>query len=203
MFGDPVTNPKGWEVKPLKELVSIKGGGTPSKAKPEYWLEGTIPWVSPKDMKSDYIGSSIDYITENAILKSSTKMIVEGSVLMVVRSGVLKHSLPLAISTRPLTINQDMKALTVYSEINNHFLFFFLKACKQHLLSTVRGTTADNLSSDVINNMNVFIPPKDKQEYFSQLAIKFQKFDGDIKLTSGAISELFNSLSQKAFAGEL
>ncbi|HLQ45860.1 MAG TPA: restriction endonuclease subunit S [Planctomycetaceae bacterium] len=94
----------------LDDLVTIVGGGTPSKARPEYFL-GHIPWVSPKDVKTWNIFDSQDHITEDAIDRSSTSLIDPGAVLVVIRSGVLKHTLPVAINRVAVTLNQDLKAL--------------------------------------------------------------------------------------------
>ena len=66
-----------WEMVELREIGKIMTGGTPSKDKPEYW-QGNIPWVSPKDMKSDYILDSIDHISQDAIKESSTKLVPNG-----------------------------------------------------------------------------------------------------------------------------
>ena len=110
MFGDPISNDKGWNTDPLTAVCSrIYGGGTPSKSHPEYF-KGSIPWVSPKDMKSDVITDSIDHITKEAIANSTTNLVPKGSVLMVIRSGILKHDLPVSINAVPVTINQDMNA---------------------------------------------------------------------------------------------
>ncbi|MDP1898207.1 MAG: restriction endonuclease subunit S, partial [Sulfurimicrobium sp.] len=107
-----LTHPTGWRLLPLKELGFWVGGGTPSKAKPAYWETGTIPWVSPKDMKTERIHDSEDHITEQAVSESTANLIPTGSVLLVTRSGILRHTLPVAITTVPVTVNQDLKALT-------------------------------------------------------------------------------------------
>ena len=93
----------------LKEIADICGGGTPSKARPEFY-QGSIPWVSPKDFKGGEIGDSEDHITEEAIRNSAAKLIPAGSVLVVVRSGVLKHRLPVALTRVSVAVNQDVKA---------------------------------------------------------------------------------------------
>ncbi len=66
-----------WKRVVLDELVTISGGGTPSTTKPEYFT-GTIPWVSPKDMKVWDIVSSQDKITEEAVANSTAKLIAPG-----------------------------------------------------------------------------------------------------------------------------
>jgi restriction endonuclease S subunit len=74
--------PKGWKKVKLGDLVlTIKGGGTPSKKVPEYW-NGDIPWASVKDMKEDsvYLSKTTDYITEVGLNKSSSNLIPSGTV---------------------------------------------------------------------------------------------------------------------------
>jgi type I restriction enzyme S subunit len=95
---------------PIGDLVTIYGGGTPTRSNPDYY-GGNIPWVTPKDMKSWEISDSQITITQQGLEESATRLIPTSSVLLVIRSGVLKHSLPVAISRRPVAINQDMKAL--------------------------------------------------------------------------------------------
>ena len=105
MFGDPLGSSKEWPCVSVSNVCrSILGGGTPAKGQQEYFT-GTIPWVTPKDMKSSTISDSIDHITEEAIAHSSTNLVPENSVLMVIRSGILKHTLPVAINRVPVTIN--------------------------------------------------------------------------------------------------
>ncbi|MBD2518885.1 restriction endonuclease subunit S [Nostoc sp. FACHB-973] len=77
--------------QPLRELVTVQGGGTPSKQNPFFW-EGSIPWISPKDMKRREINDSIDHISEEATLKSPAKLLETGSVLIVVRGMILAHT---------------------------------------------------------------------------------------------------------------
>lgn len=97
-------------VVPLKSLCQIKHGGTPSKANPEFW-KGEIPWISPKDMKSSFLCDATDHVSAHAIDNSSASIVPENSILIVVRSGILAHSLPVARVGKPLTFNQDIKAV--------------------------------------------------------------------------------------------
>jgi type I restriction enzyme, S subunit len=110
--------PEGWKRKTLTCLGKWKGGGTPSKANLNYWENGSIPWVSPKDMKSNSIKETEDYITPEAIVESSTNLIPQGSILVVTRSGILRHSVPIAINEVPVSINQDLKALIPSNEFD-------------------------------------------------------------------------------------
>ncbi|MDR3288782.1 MAG: restriction endonuclease subunit S [Peptococcaceae bacterium] len=164
-----------YDEKTVEEVCdSILGGGTPSKSKPEYYT-GEIPWVTPKDMKSAIITDSIDHITEEAVNVSTVKMVPQKSILMVIRSGILKHDLPLAINAVPVTINQDMKAFIVGNEITPEYLMYSFVVREAELLSNVRAVTADNIEFGVIKNMCIPIPPLDLQTRFSDFVRQTDK----------------------------
>jgi type I restriction enzyme S subunit len=110
MFGDPVRNPKGWDVMPLPKVGSFVSGGTPSKSSKEFW-DGTLPWVSRKDMKSLYIDDSEDHLSESVFKHTNLKLLHPGHVLIVVRGMILAHTFPVAVNRVAVSINQDMKAI--------------------------------------------------------------------------------------------
>lgn len=202
MFGDPVTNEKEWEIKLLISCVEMKGGGTPNTSNEGYY-NGHIPWVSPKDMKMRFVNDSIDKITEVAIKESSTKLIEANSVLLVVRSGILKNSLPIAINTVPVAINQDMKALKCLAGVNPVFLMFQLESLASQILQTVRGTTADNISSDVLKKVEIILPPVKSQKQFSDIALNIELQKQKVRQQLKQSEALFQTLLQKAFNGDL
>ena len=167
MFGDPVKNEKGWEVKKLSEVTKSTGGGTPSKDVKEYW-DGDIVWVSSKDMKTTYISESQLHITKKGVENSSAKMLPIGTILIVNRSGILKHTLPIAITTKELTVNQDIKALIVNdSNIDNIYLLYCLKMFSPYLLSMIKAVTVDSIDFNIIKNLNVPLPPLPLQQQFA------------------------------------
>jgi len=204
MFGDPVTNPMGWKTIALESACeNIYGGGTPSKSKPEYF-NGLIPWVTPKDMKKAYINNSIDHISDEALNNSSAKTIPIGSVLMVIRSGILKHTLPLAITTGIVTVNQDMKAfIPRKTKTNAQFLMHYFMGVERFLLGKVRAVTADNIEFRQIKKLPFPLPPITLQNQFAERiqAIEAQKQQAQAALQKS--EDLFSSLLQRAFKGEL
>lgn len=146
----------------LREVVAVAGGGTPRKSVASYY-GGGIPWVTPKDMKRPLVGESTITLTDDGVRNSPAKLVPEGSVLVVVRSGVLKHSLPVALTTRPVTVNQDMKALTPVGKLEPSYLARMLKALQPTVLSWVRATTADNFPIDSLLDLTVELPPVPEQ----------------------------------------
>ncbi|MGL4747587.1 MAG: restriction endonuclease subunit S [Shewanella sp.] len=159
----PFELPKGWTCCRISDLGYDLGGGTPSKTKSKYW-NGNIPWVSPKDMKVDFISSSTDYVTEDAISETVIKLIPSNSLLMVVRGMILAHSFPVALTMAPVAINQDMKAL-VFSEINEVYLLTLMKAARERVVSMVEHSSHGTckLVSEKLWSMVVCIPPKEEQ----------------------------------------
>lgn len=156
--------PAHWEVKKLKYLAKSIGGGTPSKGNPEYW-NGDIPWVSPKDMKVQLIDTTEDYVTELGAIESATNIIQPNAVLIVVRSGILKHSIPVAINTVPVTINQDMKALVAGNKVLPEYLHLLIHSNQAQLLPfwSKQGCTVESIESEYMMNSRIPVPPLSEQ----------------------------------------
>ena len=131
--------PSGWLQSKLSDIAQSLGGGTPSKADPDFWTDGTIPWVSPKDMKVFNLTSSEDKLTPKALDRLS--LIPAESVLVVVRSGILSRTFPVAINKQPVTINQDMKALTPLKPELLPFLALLCEGMKPEILGLVDRST--------------------------------------------------------------
>ena len=199
MFGDPISNPHKWELQSLSNICKdIYGGGTPSKSHPEYF-DGSIPWISPKDMKSDIIMDSIDHITEEAVENSSTKMVPKGAVLMVIRSGILKHTLPVAIAAVELTVNQDMKAFIVGENVTAKFLMYYFRAIEADVLSGVRSVTADNIDFKEFQKRMVILPPIELQNRFDAFVEQTEKTKTTISESLEKLETLKKALMQEYF----
>lgn len=157
--------PEGWREVKLGEVGRWRGGGTPSKSNPEFWRDGTIPWVSPKDMKSQFISDAEDYITENAVKNSLTNLVDSGSLLVVTRSGILRHSLPTAITTRSVAINQDIKSLTPSVDNDVVYLANVFWGFEKDLLEKCQkdGTTVESIDFDALKNYSFLLPPLPEQ----------------------------------------
>ena len=156
--------PFGWQTNRLRFLVKFKGGGTPSKANAEYWT-GDIPWVSPKDMRSLEIDDAEDHISTEALADSASSMVEKGSVLIVVRSGILRRCIPVAMNTTEVALNQDMKALQA-TKIDARFLMFFILGNQDQLLVLWRkqGSTVESLEQPQMGGTYIVLPPANEQE---------------------------------------
>ena len=150
--------PTPWSVRKLKYAVRFSGGGTPSKAQPSYW-DGDIPWVSPKDMRG--IVLTRDHITSEAVSASATSIVQPGAVLLVVRSGILRRTLPVAINLVPVALNQDMKALRPREGLLGPYLRAVIEGNEVALAAewTKQGATVESVEHEFLANSRVPLPP--------------------------------------------
>src|SRR5262245_26047269 len=129
-----------WPLIPLSQAGEWLSGGTPDMSTPEYW-GGSIPWVSPKDMKVFDLWDSEDHITEKGMKEGSSEVEPE-TVLLVVRGLILAHTLPVAIAMRRLGFNQDIKAIRCRSDVLPRYLGRWLVASAGHILSKIVSDTS-------------------------------------------------------------
>lgn len=174
----------------LSDIGTWTGGGTPSKRNPEFWSNGTIPWISPKDMGGHEITSSQDLITSAAVKNSSAKMVPEGSILLVTRSSILDHTFPVNQALVDVTINQDLKAVTTDPSILPRFVLYYLRNSSQNILRTVRKTGGSVASLDTrkLFAFPIPIPPLEEQQRIVNILDKFDALVND--LTSGLPAEI-------------
>lgn len=154
-----------WPLVPLKDVGVWYGGGTPSKSNQSFWSDGTVPWLSPKDMGTDTLAGTSDKITESAVAGSAVKRVPAGSVAMVMRSGILEHSFPVAVVPFETTLNQDMKAIVPHHGIEAKWIALGLRAYEQEILRTTRkaGTTVASIETPRLRDFPLPVPPLEEQ----------------------------------------
>jgi type I restriction enzyme S subunit len=152
--------PSHWPRTRVKYVCRFAGGGTPDKGNIEYW-NGEIPWVSPKDMKSSDVADTEDHITKAGLDSSAAKLVEPGAVLIVMRSGILRHSIPVAINRVPVTLNQDMRSLIPASILDPSYLARLIEGHQHQLLNvwSKEGTTVESLESDLVADTEIAMPP--------------------------------------------
>jgi len=202
MFGDPVTNPKGWEISPLGEIAQFIGGGTPSRKNPNYF-EGNICWATSKDMKPDILMDTEEHITEEAIKNSATKLVSPECLLIVVKSKILLRRLPVARAVVPICFGQDLKAIIPFEKSMNRYLHRHLIFGEKFLLRQARGVNTEGLTLEHLRSYPVMIPPQSAIHRFVELDINCEKRFQLLESFNKAAESLFNSLLQRAFRGEL
>jgi len=125
--------PSHWDSTPLKHLVDLRSGGTPSKENTSYW-DGDVPWASAKDLKVDRLASTGDRITQHAIDSGAASLVPTGAVLVVVRGMILAKTFPVCETLRPMAINQDLKAVVARERLSGPFLAWLLRGTAEESL---------------------------------------------------------------------
>ncbi|MFY7915553.1 MAG: restriction endonuclease subunit S [Rubrivivax sp.] len=147
-----------WRTVRLGDCVRLASGGTPSKSNAGLW-SGDIPWASCKDMKSLRLHDTEDHVSHQAI-GNGTRLVTAGTILIVVRGMILAKDFPVAEAQRPLTFNQDLKAVTVLPGVESRFLLYWFLARRQLLMSAcdeaAHGTK--RLQTDRLLGMPVCLP---------------------------------------------
>lgn len=200
--------PESWVRVALRDLGRWQGGGTPSKAAPHYW-GGPIPWVSPKDMKTAIIRESIDGITEAAVANSAASVVPAGSILIVTRSGILAHSLPVAINAVDVTVNQDLKALTPLAGLLPEYLALAFRANERAILNgcVKDGTTVHSVEMPALAEYEIPLAPLPEQHRIvAKIEALFSELDKAVESLTLARAQLKTyrqALLKYAFEGKL
>ncbi len=204
----PFDIPEHWDWLTFDEIGEWTGGGTPSKQKTSYW-EGDIPWVSPKDMKQLEIDDTQDHVTEAALENSATNRVPDDSLLFVTRSGILERKLPTARATVPVTINQDLKAITLSSGVDPQFLLYYTRCAERSILRqcSKHGTTVASLESGRLYRFPVPVPPLSEQRRIvAKIEELFSNLDAgmdDLQTAEQQLERYRLSVLQAAVEGRL
>ncbi|CAJ1494390.1 restriction endonuclease subunit S [[Mycobacterium] burgundiense] len=203
MFGDPAAA-SARDTEPLGELVTLRGGGTPSKANPANW-KGELPWFSPKDLKRKFLFDSIDHVSETVLDSTSLKAIPRDTILIVVRGMILAHTVPISIVKTRCTINQDLKALIPRVEIDPLFLHTALAIQHARILDSVSTAAHGTKRLDVEDLKAVRIPrpTAGAQTEFIERVNQVEDIARAAASQAKTINELFRSLQSRAFSGQL
>ncbi|MBL0710519.1 MAG: restriction endonuclease subunit S [Colwellia sp.] len=158
-----------WPLVKLGDLVTIKGGGTPSKKIDKYW-NGDIPWASVKDLKSNKISKTVDSITELGVNNSATNLIPAGTIITATRMALGKF----VINTIDMAINQDLKALFINdaSKVDRDFLIRFLESKAQYIDGEGKGATVKGVTLDFLKALDIPLPPLAEQKRIAAILDK-------------------------------
>jgi type I restriction enzyme, S subunit len=200
--------PEHWEVKPLKYLITLTSGGTPSKENLAYWSD-SVPWASSKDLKTEELFDTQDHISQQALDDGAAALIPTGSILTVVRGMILLHTFPVVVTHVPMAINQDLKAITPLNEIATGYLAWLLRGASREVLGRVdeAGHGTKVLRIDSWLAMHVPVPPAIEQELIVPALVKsLREVDALIDQSQRAISllqERRSALISAAVTGQI
>jgi type I restriction enzyme S subunit len=202
MFGDPVTNPKGWRTVRLGEVADFVGGGTPSRAVQTYF-DGPICWATSKDMKGEVLTDTQEHITEEAVENSATKQVPEGTLLVVVKSKILMHRLPVLRTAVPACFSQDIKGILLQAGFPPRYVARHLRVGQRALLELARGANTEGLTLDHLRNYRLMAPKQAMLARFEQVETLQEAASEKVGRSRAAADDLFGSVTARALAGAL
>lgn len=177
----PCTLPSGWAWMRFSEVGDFRGGKTPSTQRSSYW-HGEIPWITPKDMKQPLLSDSEDRVTLDA-LNDGLALIPSQSVLIVVRSGILRRRLPTAINLVETTINQDLKALVLVRPALAEYVQLLIQGFESFILENLTkvGTTVESVQFEAFTAQPFPFPPLAEQSRIVTRVTALRRLCADLR----------------------
>ena len=147
-----------WKKYKLGDIGKIVGGATPSTKNSDNYINGTIPWITPKDLANHfdrYISHGERNITESGLKSCSAQLMPAHSILFSSRAPIGY----IAISANEVCTNQGFKSIVPNEKVDYMFLYYLLKFNKDRIEHIGSGTTFKEVSGTVMKNFEITIPP--------------------------------------------
>jgi type I restriction enzyme S subunit len=202
MFSDPVTNPKGWPVKPLARLGRITTGNTPSRAVAAYFGDD-IEWI-----KSDNINTPSHYLSRateglSAQGRAVGRTAPAGSTLMTCIAGSPDCIGNVALADREVAFNQQINAVTPHDGVDYRFLYVLLLVGKRLVQAASTNSMKGMVSKGKLEDVLVPAPPPKAQAQFGQAFDRVLRLSRRQEAAQSEAQTLFDTTVQRAFSGEL
>jgi type I restriction enzyme S subunit len=203
MFGDPVRNEKGWSFLPLIKFGTISTGNTPPRNKPENYSDGIIEWIKTDNILSDsaIISEATEMLSEVGLKKGRT--VKKNALLVACIAGSIESIGRAALSDRSVAFNQQINAIQPYDDVNPFFLYFLFKICRKYIQNHATKGMKKILTKGDFIKIKMIKPPIDLQNQFAIIVEKIESIKSRYQQSLAELENLYGSLSQKAFKGEL
>ena len=193
--------PEGWKVGQLSEICDIVGGGTPSKAKAEFYTDNGIHWLTPKDLSvscQKFTSKGQEDITELGYKSSSAKLMPKGTVLFSSRAPIGY----ITIAKNPICTNQGFKS-AVPGIAGTAFLYYYLKNNTENIENLSSGSTFKEASGSLMKSLAVIIPPKEVFDEFERIMAGYFASQENIELENSHHKTVRDSLLPRLMSGGL
>ena len=202
MFGDPVTNPMGWDSYPLAGFCRTGSGGTPSrKEMQKYYEGGTIPWVKSGELRENVISDTSEYITQAALRETSVKLVPKDALLLALYGATVGR---LGILGTQATTNQAVCHI-IPNPSRAHFRYMFHCLSNQvpYLVGRGVGGAQPNISQRLVKSLTIPLPPLSLQRRFAAIVESAEQQKARQQAHLAELDTLFASIQSRAFSGDL
>lgn len=202
MFGDPVTNPKGWDIVPIKELGTVTTGNTPSREITEYYGDG-IEWIKSDNINTPYhfLTKAKEYLSPKG--QKVARIVPKDSTLVTCIAGSPECIGNAAMADRPVAFNQQINAVTPFKGTDPLFLYVQILVAKKLIQGQSTESMKGMVNKGKFENISFLNPPSKLQDEFGKIFIQIHGMSQNTDSSSQQSRNLFNSLVHLAFQGEL
>ena len=193
------TIPSNWEYKPLGELCNCELGGTPSRAKPEYW-NGNIPWINSGEVNLFRITKPSETITELGLNKSATKLLPAKTTVIAITGATLGQVSLLEIDA---CANQSVVGVIPNSKLPYEYIYSFINDNIQELISHQTGGAQQHINKQNVEGLPILIPDKDTMQKFCSAVGNMYSLISSNCFESENLAELRDSLLPQLMSGSL
>ena len=191
-----------WAIGTINDLGAVVGGSTPSKAKPEYYTETGIAWITPKDLsvnKSKFISHGENDITELGLKNSSATIMPEGTVLFSSRAPIGY----IAVAAGEVATNQGFKSIVPKPEVGTAFVYYFLKHNLPIIEGMASGSTFKEVSGSTMKGVPAVIPDTDTIARFNDFCSPLFAQQRILEEQNHSLAALRDNLLPKLMSGEV
>lgn len=203
MFGDPVRNEKGWEKTELVNFGEIKTGNTPPRSNSENYAPKFIEWIKTDNITEDriFISDAIEHLSKVGL--SRARKVEKGALLVACIAGSIESVGRAALTNRTVSFNQQINAIQPQNDISPLFLYWLFKISRKYIQNHATKGMKKILTKGEFQKIMMIKPPYDLQNQFSQIVEKAENIKTKYQVSLQELENLYASLSQKAFKGEL
>lgn len=193
--------PEGWQYEKLGDLVKTTSGGTPSRRKSEYYVNGNIRWIKTKELNDRFIFETEEHITEDAVKNSSAKVLPEGALIVAMYGATIGK---IGITTAEMACNQACCAFISFDDmISKEFLYCWLMDNREYLVSQGKGAAQSNLSQEMIRNFSLLCPDKKVIKKFTEIVTTMLENKRVLENKILMLSKARDDLLPKLMGGEV
>lgn len=191
-----------WTEGTITDLGTVVGGSTPSKAKPEYYTDHGIAWITPKDLsvdKSKFISHGADDITELGLRNSSVSIMPEGTVLFSSRAPIGY----IAIADGEVTTNQGFKSVVPHVHVGTAFVYYYLKNALPTIEGMASGSTFKEISGSAMRTVPAIIPDETTLRAFASFCDPLFQQQRTLEKQNRELAAMRDALLPKLMSGEI
>lgn len=192
--------PEGWKVSIIGKEFETFLGGTPSRVKNEYWTNGTVPWINSGMVNEYRITEASEYITEEAVKNSATKLLPKGTVVIAITGATLGQYSLLEIDS---SFNQSVIGIKENKNLKKEFIYYWIAITINTLINAQTGGAQQHINKQVVDSHKILIPKQNALNKYYEIVGPIFEFISSNCFEIKNLSALRNSLLPQLMSGKI